>query len=108
MQWVAYVLEGGLLLVLAVGFTCRLIREHSGKPSAAEAELIEKPEEPYRPFSVFGKLGPSVREQYTLTFRSKGKICKFSADRLLYDLAAEGQKVKITYKGGRLIGIEPR
>lgn len=108
MQWVAYVLEGGLLLVLAVGFTCRLFRDRVGKPSAAEAELIEKREEPYRPFSVFGKLGPSVREQYMLTFRSKGKICKFSADRLLYDLAAEGKKVKITYKGSRLIGIEPR
>lgn len=108
MQWVAYVLEGGLLLVLAVGLIHRLFRNRIGKPSAAEAELIEKREEPYRPFSVFGKLGPSVQRPYTLTFRSKGKLCKFGADRLLYDLAAEGQKVKITYKGSRLIGIEPR
>ncbi|HIW74748.1 MAG TPA: hypothetical protein H9684_10525 [Firmicutes bacterium] len=109
MEWIkiVYILEGGFLVVLFVGITHRIFRDYIGKPSRMEADLVKKQIEEYNQFSIFGKLGTSARKDYTLLFKSNNKFYKFRVNSVFYDSAIEGQKVKITYKGNRLINFEP-
>lgn len=110
MKWftiIAYILEGGLLVVILIGITHRWFRDYIGKTVTLQATLVKKKVESYYQFSMFGKWGQSTREDYMLEFESKNKLYKFKVNSLFYDSAIEGQKVKITYKGNRLINFEP-
>lgn len=107
MKIVVYFLEGGLILVLLFGVLHRLIRDYIGKPTELEAKLVKKKKDTYYKFSKFGKLGSTIKTDYILEYEANGKLYKFKGNSVFYDSAIEGQKVKIIFKGNRLVNFEP-
>lgn len=110
MEWfeiITYTVEGGLLLILLIGITHRLFRDYLGKKIELEAVLVKKQKETYYNFSIFAKLAPALKNDYLLEFESNNKLYKFKTNNVFYNSAIEGQKVKIIFKGNRLINFEP-